>query len=177
MEGENATGTYEKTQTESSNKHLFPNDPDDGEESNESITSSDTHGECESDQTVSISDNDDASDDCRLEIDQDDNQSESVSELPIEDLDEHIGLTALHIAIKSKRVENAKVLLEIGADVHIRTFSGHTAMELALNLPDTNDLNLEAQRDIKKDMIALLQQYDHETLPMVSCLIQVYSEC
>lgn len=177
IEGENATGTYEKTQTESSNKHLFPNDPDDGEESNESITSSDTHGECESDQTVSISDNDNASDNCRLEIDQDDNQSESVSELPIEDLDEHIGLTALHIAIKSKRVENAKVLLEIGADVHIRTFSGHTAMELALNLPDTNDLNLEAQRDIKKDMIALLQQYDHETLPMVSCLIQVYSEC
>jgi ankyrin repeat protein len=86
-------------------------------------------------------------------------------------LTEYTGLTALHIAIKSRRVDNAQILLEHGADVHIKTPNGYTAMEMALNLPDTDDPYPENQRNIKKDMIELLQQYDHETPPIVSCLI------
>jgi ankyrin repeat protein len=110
-EGDDATGSQlscDTPQTEISNPHLFPHDPDDGGKTNERIENVDADGNCESDEDASVSDNDNASENYRSEINEDDDESDTDSQWSYE---EDAGLTALHIAVSSRLVENAKILL------------------------------------------------------------------
>ncbi|KAJ6023132.1 hypothetical protein N7460_013527 [Penicillium canescens] len=154
-EGDDAIGAQlgcDTPQTEISNPHLFPHDPDDGGKTNERIENVDTDGNCESDEDASVFDNDNDSENYRSEINEDDDESGTDSQWSYE---EDTGLTALHIAVSSRLVENAKILLENGADMHIKTAHGYTAMEWALNWPvSNNDSDFETHATMKAQMVA-----------------------
>jgi hypothetical protein len=66
----------------------------------------------------------------RCKINEDDDESDTNSQRSFE---EDTGLTALHITVSSRLVEDAKILLENEANMHIKTAHGYTTMEWALN--------------------------------------------
>lgn len=171
-EDEDATGarlSYDRPQIESSNQHISPIDPNGDEKIIGRIEDVDANENREDDEGVPISENYNANDNYRYGINQDEDQSDTDSECYSED---DIGLTALHIAVATGCVENARVLLEYGADLRIKTARGYTAMDMALNGFDCREMGgTESTITVKVPMLALLQQYDHETPLVVSSQI------
>lgn len=164
--------TGDKPQTGSSNLQLFLNDSEEEEKTNKRIENVDTDAKCENDEEDTISDNDSASDNYRFELNEDDDESGTDSQWSSDDDTDDIGVTALHMAVSARLVENARILLENGADMHIKTARGYTAMDMALNLSDGgNDSDSETGASVKAQLLALLQQYDHGAPLMVSCVI------
>lgn len=86
-----------------------------------------------------------------------------------------IGATPLHLAARGEFVKNVKLLLEHGADPHIKNADGYTAMDLVLELvPDEDSGDEAAFTSMKTEMTELLEKYSHvssdgeESLPGVS---------
>lgn len=64
------------------------------------------------------------------------------------------GSTALHIAIDRQKVETVKLLLQNGADMHIKDSHGTSALYLALSLRDCGD------KDDSNKIIGLLREFN-----------------
>ncbi|CAI7575822.1 unnamed protein product [Penicillium discolor] len=112
----------------------------------------------EANDNVPIPDNDSSAG-----FDMEDRQSDS-SESTHSSLDQRymIGATPLHLAAKGEFVENVKLLLEHGADPHIKNADGYTAMDLVLELVSTEDSDDDAPFDsMKTEMTELLEKYSH----------------
>ncbi|KAJ5197517.1 hypothetical protein N7449_007996 [Penicillium cf. viridicatum] len=108
----------------------------------------------------------------------DDYQSDS-SESTHPSLNENymIGATPLHLAVRSEFVKNVKLLLEHGADPHIKNADGYTAMDLVLELIPTKDSGDDTTfTSMKAEMTELLEKHSHvssdgeESLPGVTSI-------
>ncbi|OQD71732.1 hypothetical protein PENPOL_c001G05426 [Penicillium polonicum] len=112
----------------------------------------------EADDNALIPDNDSSSG-----FNYDDDQSDSSdSTHPSLNKDYMVGATPLHLAVRSEYVQNVKLLLEHGADPHIKNANGYTAMDLALELiPTENSGDDTTPSTIKAEMIELLEKYSH----------------
>ncbi|KAJ5416626.1 uncharacterized protein N7487_000176 [Penicillium crustosum] len=86
-----------------------------------------------------------------------------------------IGATPLHLAARGEFVKNVKLLLEHGADPHIKNADGYTAMDLVLELVEDSD-DEAACTSKKTEITELLERYSHvssdgeESLPGVSSI-------
>lgn len=86
--------------------------------------------------------------------------NDRVSYLEDEDVHEFVNLqnifseTALHTSLKSGSIEFAQKLLELGADVDIKDFKGHSCLYVAASLKPSLEKNkiLEKMLDLSKDV-------------------------
>ncbi|KAL4928200.1 uncharacterized protein BDV17DRAFT_264963 [Aspergillus undulatus] len=131
----------------------------------------DTERDSETDERATMLTDDNADNNSSPEFDDDDNASDSygASDSP-STLAKVIGVTPLHLAIRGELVENVKILLEHGADMHIEDSRGWTAMQYALKLPGEDEDDDDSDSDsasesetegtVKAQIIRLLKQYD-----------------
>lgn len=146
-------------------------DSDSGRGTSGSSEDGDSEVGSEADDKALIPDNDSSSD-----FNRDDRQSdssESTDPWPSESY--KIGATPLHLAARGGSVKNVKLLLEHGADPHIKNADGYTAMDLVLELTPTDGSgDDEAFTSMKAEMTELLKRYGHvssdaeESLPGVT---------
>ncbi|CAI7590585.1 unnamed protein product [Penicillium viridicatum] len=145
----------------SNKRTLSQNDSDSDSGRGASGSSGDEDSEVgsEADNNALVPDNDSSS-----VFNYDDHQSDSSdssdSTHPSLNKDHMVGATALHLAVRSEYVENVKLLLEHGADPHIKNANGYTAMDLALELtPTENSGDDTTLTTVKAEMIELLEKY------------------
>ncbi|KAJ5979350.1 hypothetical protein N7501_002692 [Penicillium viridicatum] len=159
-----------------SNKHTLSqngSNSDSGRGASGSSEDEDSEVGSEADNNALIPDNDSSSG-----FNFDGHQSDSSdSTHPSLNKEHMVGATPLHLAVRSEYVENVKLLLEHGADPHIKNASGYTAMDLALELPPTENSGDDTTlTTMKAEMIELLEKYSHvssdgkEFLPRVTSI-------
>ncbi|KAJ5389845.1 uncharacterized protein N7496_000913 [Penicillium cataractarum] len=72
-----------------------------------------------------------------------------------------IGATPLHLAARKGLMDNVRVLLEHGADPHIKNADGYTALDFVLDLQSVGgSSDPEIVASAKKKLIELLEPYD-----------------